>query len=304
MNMADSDSQENRQVEEIKLKSKKPRNLRTRIKDEDSDDEEQILQRLQETKEIQKLRERPNGVSIIALATGEKVTLEDEITCKDPFKVKTGGMINMQALKNGKLKQVDDAYDTGIGTQFSAETNKRDEDEEMMKYIEEQLAKRKEGCDKDNKDHNHTETLKYLSPEEAALLSLPDHLRVSSNQRSEEMLSNQMLSGIPEVDLGIDAKIKNIEATEEAKMKLIWERQNKKDGPSQFVPTNMAVNFVQHNRFNMENDKKRKIEKVVVPKTEISVIDENVDKIVKKAKGERATDDYHYEKFKKQFRRC
>ena len=49
----------------------------------------------------------------------------------------------MQALRTGKLKQVDDAYDTGIGTQFSVETNKRDEDEEMMKYIEEQLAKRK-----------------------------------------------------------------------------------------------------------------------------------------------------------------
>lgn len=37
----------------------------------------------------------------------------------------------MTALKGGKVKQVDDAYDTGIGTQFSAETNKRDEDEEM-----------------------------------------------------------------------------------------------------------------------------------------------------------------------------
>lgn len=44
------------------------------------------------------------------------------------------------------------------------------------------------------------------------------------------------------------AKIKNIEATEEAKLKLLWERHRKKDGPSQFVPTNMAVNFVQHNR--------------------------------------------------------
>lgn len=31
-------------------------------------------------------------------------------------------------------------------------------------------------------------------------------------------------------------------------MKLLWERHKKKDGPSQFVPTNMAVNFVQHNR--------------------------------------------------------
>ena len=36
----------------------------------------------------------------------------------------------MSSLKNSKVKQ-DDAYDTGIGTQFNAETNKRDEDEEM-----------------------------------------------------------------------------------------------------------------------------------------------------------------------------
>lgn len=161
-----------------------------------------------------------------------------------------------------------------------------------------------EGSTRDTKESEQNDALKYLSPEEAALLSLPEHLRASSTQKSEEMLSNQMLSGIPEVDLGIDAKIKNIEATEEAKMKLLWERRNKKDGPSQFVPTNMAVNFVQHNRFNIDSTgKKRAVEKPVPIKTESSRIDESVDKIVKKAKGERATDDYHYEKFKKQFRR-
>lgn len=44
-------------------------------------------------------------------------------------------MLNMNSLKTGKVQQVDDAYDVGIGTQFSAETNKRDEDEEMMKYV-------------------------------------------------------------------------------------------------------------------------------------------------------------------------
>ncbi|CAG4975966.1 unnamed protein product [Colias eurytheme] len=304
------ESNETQVTEEIKFKPKKKKNLRQRVKleDEDEEDEQQILAKLEQAKEIQRLRERPNGVSIIALATGQKTTLEDEITCKDPFKVKSGGLINMQALKGGKIKQVDDAYDTGIGTQFSAETNKRDEDEEMMKYIEEQLAKRKEGSDKHKKENDENDTLKYLSPEEAALLSLPEHLRVSSTHKSEEMLSNQMLSGIPEVDLGIEAKIKNIEATEEAKMKLLWERQNKKDGPSQFVPTNMAVNFVQHNRFNLENAnvKKRKVEKEEIVKNEARVvtsIDESVDKIVKKAKGERATDDYHYEKFRKQFRK-
>ncbi|KAJ2945163.1 hypothetical protein O0L34_g9226 [Tuta absoluta] len=303
--MSDSTMKEKHQDEqEVKFKSKKPKSLRRRIKDEDSDEEEeQVLSKLEEVKEIQKLRERPNGVSIIALATGQKPNIEEELTCKDPFKVKSGGLVNMQAMKSGKIKQVDDAYDTGIGTQFSAETNKRDEDEEMMKYIEDQIAKRKEGRNKDQNESDKNDSLKYLSPEEAALLSLPEHLRMSSTHRSEEMLSNQMLSGIPEVDLGIDAKIKNIEATEEAKMKLLWERQNKKDSPSQFVPTNMAVNFVQHNRFNIDGDaKKRKVEKPP-PKTEPNPIDESVDKIVKKAKGERATDDYHYERFKKQFRR-
>lgn len=37
-----------------------------------------------------------------------------------------------------------------------------------------------------------------------------------------------MLNGIPEVDLGIDVKIKNIEATEAAKEKLLQDQKNKK----------------------------------------------------------------------------
>lgn len=157
-------------------------------------------------------------------------------------------MVDLAGLKSGKLSAQDDAYDTGIGTQFSVETNKRDEDEEMMKYIEEQLSNRKRKNIEDIKPNILELKSKYLTPEEAALHAVPKHLRESSTQQSEEMLSNQMLSGIPEVDLGIEAKIKNIEATEEAKFRLLWEKHNKKDAPSQFVPTNMAVNFVQHNR--------------------------------------------------------
>ena len=50
----------------------------------------------------------------------------------DPFKVSTGGMADMKAIKAGKSNSsVDDAYETGIGTQFSVETNTRDEDAEM-----------------------------------------------------------------------------------------------------------------------------------------------------------------------------
>lgn len=41
-------------------------------------------------------------------------------------------MADMKAVKAGKpSSSVDDAYETGIGTQFSVETNTRDEDAEM-----------------------------------------------------------------------------------------------------------------------------------------------------------------------------
>ncbi|GLV42784.1 uncharacterized protein CBL_03524 [Carabus blaptoides fortunei] len=255
-------------------------------------------------KDRQKLRRRPNGVSIVGLALGTKVSVEDEAS-KDPYKIKSGGMIDMSSLKSGKIKRVDDAYDTGIGTQFSVETNKRDEDEEMMKYIEEQLSRRKGKEKIEVEPEPDTKELKskYFTPEEAALQAVPKHLRESSTQRSEEMLSNQMLSGIPEVDLGIEAKIRNIEATEEAKLKLLWEKHNKKDGPSQFVPTNMAVNFVQHNRFNIDyGDQPKRKHKLANDKSEASD-SKTEDKPKIKDKAERATDDYHYEKFRKQFRR-
>ncbi len=68
-----------------------------------------------------------------------------------------------------------------------------------MKYIEEQLAKRK-GQMKEEEDKSN----KYLTPEEIAFSSVPEYLRMKSTVQSEEMLSNQMLSGIPEVDLGIE----------------------------------------------------------------------------------------------------
>ena len=68
-----------------------------------------------------------------------------------------------------------------------------------MKYIDEQLAMRKGLLQEEESNAN-----KYLSPEEIAFSSVPEYLRKKSSVQSEEMLSNQMLSGIPEVDLGIE----------------------------------------------------------------------------------------------------
>lgn len=244
-------------------------------------------------RELQKLRQRPNGINIVGLALGKKITIEEEITIKDPFKVASGGMVNMQALKTGKVKKVDDAYDTGIGTQFSVETNKRDEDEEMQKYIEEELQRRKGVKSADDNEAGTSSSKKYLTPEEAALQALPEHLRKNNLQKSEEMLSNQMLNGIPEVDLGIEAKIRNIEATEEAKQRMIQEQKMKKDVPSHFVPINIAANFVQHDRANHDKLAAQKRKQVQM---------EGEDQ-EKKRDGKRATDDYYFDKFRNKFRK-
>lgn len=150
-----------------------------------------------------------------------------------------------------------------------------------MKYIETELKKKKGQVEAEE------QKIKVKNAEDH-LYELPENIRVNSAKKTEEMLSNQMLSGIPEVDLGIEyaedymilfiiwflflkfnlrpayavllnyaclcnyfpsAKIKNIISTEEAKAKLLAEQRNKKkDHGTSFVPTNIAVNYVQHNR--------------------------------------------------------
>ena len=121
--------------------------------------------------------------------------------------------------------------------------------------------------------------------------------------------------------LGIEAKIKNIEATEEAKMKMMDESKNKKQQSSEFVPTNMASNFMHHSRFYDEKkvmalEKKKEQQKKLEEANEVvdkgptvggDLIENNSNaqvfqkamKGTKKREGKQTDDDYMFEKFKK-----
>ncbi|XP_051893055.1 splicing factor C9orf78 homolog [Pristis pectinata] len=278
-----------------------------REEESDEEDEQRVVEvrsKLDELKEIQSLRKRQNGVSAAALLVGEQVP-EETSNVDDPFKLKTGGMIDMKIIKDRKRERIEEEdTDLNLGTSFSVETNRRDEDADMMKYIETELKRRKGILE------NEEQKTKVKNPEDQ-LYELPDNINISSAKRTEEMLSNQMLSGIPEVDLGIDAKIKNIISTEEAKAQLLAEQRNKKkDNSTSFVPTNIAVNYVQHNRFyreelhapakrNKEEAKPRPLRVGDTDKPEPEQSPPNR----KRPSNEKATDDYHYEKFKKMSRR-
>jgi len=204
-------------------------------------------EKFEETKELQKLRKRAAGTNIVTLALGKKISKIEDSIAEDPFNLKSGGLVEMKDIKG--YKQADDAFD--VGTQFFKETHIRDEDDEMRKFIETEMEKLK-GSKTDQEDSMKISP-QYLSPEDAALLALPEHLRKSTFKKDQQMLSAQMLSGIPEVDLGIDAKIQNIERTEKAKKKLLEDCKMKGiDVTSNYVPTNFSTDFVQHDRYKIE----------------------------------------------------
>merc|ERR1712051_1137252 len=235
----------------------------------------------------------------------DKDAFEEILIDPDPFKVKSGGLLTLdKARKAAKIE--DEEREEEIGTQFSKETRVRDEDGEMQKFIETEMEKR--SGKRQDSDANEPE--QYMPPEEMALLSLPEHLKIKS-KKNEEMLSSQMLSGIPEIDLGIDEKIRNIEATENAKKKLAQDRNKKKDKASEFVVTNLAVNFKQPNRFKTEiselesND--RKTEKTITTQRTVVVGQVPEERIIEEGGKDndptKATDDMHLTKFRKQFQR-
>lgn len=132
------------------------RNYRKRRVTEEEDnqnEEDPTTDLLEERKEIQKFRKRPKGVSAVGLALGKELPPEESVV-NDPFKLKTGGLVQMNDLIQDRDRDRDDegmGMSVNIGANFAAETNRRDEDTMMLKYIEEEMTRRK-GAEKNNSD--------------------------------------------------------------------------------------------------------------------------------------------------------
>jgi len=295
---------------------KRTKNKGLRSKEADTDDQEQqddqaqsTAKGIEELKELQRLKKRVNkGVNIADLLVAAPSVVKEETKAQPKY-----GLVTVKELKKSELD---------LGNTFSAETNRRDEDAEMTKYIEEELAKRKGAATASGDD---ADVFVPKTSEDIVFNVLPKHLIADNKQKSEEMLSSQMLSGIPEIDLGVDEKFRNIEATEEAKVKLMEnKRKRNRDGPGDLIPTNIAVNFVQHNRYNVPESEPTlamaQKKKPLPPKPTVAVVEEPVVVIgeeprqgrfknyqphygLKHPGREKATDDYHFDRFRKQFRK-
>ncbi|GAQ87028.1 hypothetical protein KFL_003260110 [Klebsormidium nitens] len=195
---------------------KKGKQFRKRKAAESDDDEEELDVRsaLEETKYLQRLRERGKGIDAEKLGTGAKAKEATEVPPEEA---------------------PNDSEHALLDT-FKQETTVTVEDPAMQRYIEEELAKRRgTAVQKAEQATNENE-----------LFMTPEHLRV--RKRGDVDLGSSWTTGIVEVQLPVDYKLKNIEETEAAKKQLAEQSRGDKSRLGSSIPANYSTDYHQRGK--------------------------------------------------------
>ncbi|CAM6084850.1 unnamed protein product [Calypogeia fissa] len=186
--------------------------------DTPDNDEDEMRSALEEIKFLQKQRGRPAGVEVnVAFPSGDK------------------------AMSNAQEKQEPEGEKEELVLQdtFAQETAVTVEDPNMLKYVEQELAKKR------GKDSG--KPVEEVKPAEDELYIIPEHLKV--RRRNAEESSTQWTTGIAEVQLPIEYKLKNIEETEAAKKQLQDKRPFVGRGRVQStIPASYSADYFQRGR--------------------------------------------------------
>ncbi|GJN31605.1 hypothetical protein PR202_gb20021 [Eleusine coracana subsp. coracana] len=194
--------------------------------DDRSDDEDTRRVALEEIKYRQKLRERKLGIPA------------------DPVAGSTNGSsVHVRGRGGSSVAGEAEKEDLVLQDTFAQETAVTIEDPNMLRYVETQLAKKRgkmidvgNGEEKDHVDELYT---------------VPDHLKVK--KKNSEESSTQWTTGIAEVQLPIEYKLRNIEETEAAKKMLQEKRLANKPKSDSNIPSSYSADYFQRGR---EQDEK------------------------------------------------
>ncbi|KAJ8086983.1 hypothetical protein PM082_005808 [Marasmius tenuissimus] len=166
--------------------------------------------------ELRKLRKSRQGIDAAKLTKGEvkkkRKKAEEEQEEEEAEQEETQQQKSRKAVR---------------ANNFTQQTNALDVDKHMMAYIEENLKVRSKPKEENGKS-------KPLDPQEA-LYQVPERWKVEQKKATtdEGSITNSMamLTAIPEVDLGMDTRLKNIEETEKAKRVVAEERNERRTIP-------------------------------------------------------------------------
>ncbi|ORX45817.1 hypothetical protein BCR36DRAFT_414411 [Piromyces finnis] len=236
----------------IKSKKIKKKNLRKRsssVLEEEEENIEETSNLIQEAMEIRKFRKRPEGMETKELSIGEenKKQVGEEVEATEPIS-----------------KAFSD--NSAITSSFKTQTNYMDTEKLMNKYIEDEIRK-KRGENIENEEEEEIQQ-STATDEFNSKYEIPENLKVREKYIKEDNVTTSlsMLTSIQEVDLGIENKLKNIEATEKAREKLEKDKKKKKDMVNNLIGVTVAAerfynaksNDKRFDRMFSEKDKEQK----------------------------------------------
>ncbi|CAK9311428.1 unnamed protein product [Citrullus colocynthis] len=210
------------------------------------EEEEEHRMALEEVKFLQKQRQRRAGIPAVPPVSTQATTTGAGGASSGGGLVRKSTDANSKiggggGNKNESAGGEGDKDDLVLQDTFAQETAVMVEDPNMLKYIEQELAKKRgrtvetvEGAEND------------LKQAEDELYKIPEHLKVKRRNSNES--STQWTTGIAEVQLPIEFKLKNIEETEAAK-KLLQEKRFVGRSKSEFsIPSSYSADYFHRGR--------------------------------------------------------
>jgi len=216
----------------IKRRARPPPHLRQKsVEVEDEQPEQEPRQEDGEEKleladliELRKLRRAREGIDVQKLTKGD--------VKKKKKRPREGEEVVGGLRKGAAVDEEEEEEDAETkarrvvrANNFTQQTNTLDVDKHMMAYIEENMKLRRGTQEDDKKDHGPADPY-------AELFRVTDRYKAGQEKPEQEegsvTNSLSMLTAIPEVDLGMDTRLKNIEETEKAKRMVAEERKDRK----------------------------------------------------------------------------
>lgn len=270
----------------------KAKNFRKRsaptAEEEDSDQERRLA--LEEVKFLQRQRERKSGIPALLTATQAAATPGGA----EASNASTGGLARKVNDKNEGDGEKDDLV---LQDTFAQETAVMVEDPNMLRYVEQELAKKRgRNVDATNQVEND---VKHAENE---LYKIPENLKVK--RRNSEESSTQWTTGIAEIQLPIEYKLKNIEETEAAKKLLQEKRLMGGTKADSRIPSSYSADYFQRGKDYSEKLRKEHPELYKDKGVDdIGPVSKHSDSVTDgAARRPAATDEFMLQRFRKQER--
>lgn len=273
---------------------------------EAGDEDEVDKAALEDLKALRNLRRARKGIDASKLNIGDTKVQKK----RKPQKEEEGPTYGLQRPGESKMEVEEDDDDETKSRKivrsnnFTQQTNALDVDKHMMAYIEENLKLRR--GDAGNDDDMNLEDDAPFDPHDE-LFRIDEKYKIKKKVVEEGNVTNSMamLTAIPEVDLGMDVRLKNIEETEKAKRRVAEERQARLQSSRSHNSDDIASARFYRPHQNIQSDadalKNAQLEAMgIEPEPEIK---RRPNQTGDGRKPEMATDDMVMERFKKRMRR-